>query len=68
MAKDRHIYGEIDNKPDLEEVFSEIREDVKKPVRRPELTGAVPASRLPDHADRGARLGAEVPATISMNP
>jgi hypothetical protein len=38
MAKGRHIYGEIDNKPDLEEVFSEIREDVKKAGSRPELT------------------------------
>jgi hypothetical protein len=38
MAKDRHIYGEVDNKTDLKEVFSEIREDVEKAGSRPELT------------------------------
>ena len=30
MAKDRHVYGEIDNQSDLKKVFSEIRGDVRK--------------------------------------
>jgi hypothetical protein len=38
MAKDRHIYGEVDNKTDLKEVFSKIREDVEKANSRSELT------------------------------
>jgi hypothetical protein len=38
MAKDRHIYGEVEDKTDLKEVFSEIREDVEKADSRPELT------------------------------
>lgn len=38
MAKDTHIYGEVDNKTDLKEVFSEIRDDVEKAGSRPELT------------------------------
>jgi hypothetical protein len=38
MAKDRHIYGEVEDKTDLKEVFSEIREDVEKADSRPALT------------------------------
>lgn len=38
MAKDRHIYGEVDNKTDLKKVFSEIRDDVEKAGSRPALT------------------------------
>lgn len=38
MAKDTHIYGEVDNKTDLREVFSKIREDVEKADSRAELT------------------------------
>jgi|SRR5919108_1806789 hypothetical protein len=38
MAKDTHIYGEVDNKTDLKEVFSKIREDVEKADSRAELT------------------------------
>jgi hypothetical protein len=38
MAKDRHIYGEVDNKTDLKEVFSKIREEVGKANSRSELT------------------------------
>ena len=38
MAKDRHIYGEVDNKADLEKVFSDIRRDVGKAKSRPALT------------------------------
>ncbi len=30
MAKDTHVYGEVDNKTDLKEVFTEIRKDVEK--------------------------------------
>jgi len=38
MAQDKHIYGEVDNKSDLKEVFSEIRDDVEKADSRDELT------------------------------
>ena len=38
MAKDRHIYGEVDNKTDLKNVFSEIRQDVESAKSRSELT------------------------------
>jgi len=38
MAKDKHIYGEADNKTDLKKVFSEIRDDVEKANSRPKLT------------------------------
>jgi hypothetical protein len=38
MAKDTHIYGEVDNKTDLREVFSKIREDVEKADSRAGLT------------------------------
>jgi hypothetical protein len=38
MAKDTHIYGEVDNKTDLKEVFSKIREDVERADSRAELT------------------------------
>ena len=38
MAKDTHIYGEVDNKTDLKEVFSKIREDVERADSRTELT------------------------------
>ena len=38
MAKDTHIYGEVDNKTDLKEVFSEIRQDVEKARSRSDLT------------------------------
>jgi hypothetical protein len=38
MAKDKHVYGEVDNKADLKKVFSAIRGDVKKADSRPELT------------------------------
>ena len=38
MAKDTHIYGEVDNKTDLKEVFSEIRKDVENAKSRSDLT------------------------------
>ena len=38
MAKDRQIYGEVDNKTDLKEVFSEIRQDVDNAASRAALT------------------------------
>jgi len=38
MAKDTHIYGEVDNKIDLKEVFTEIRKDVENAGSRPDLT------------------------------
>ncbi len=37
MAKEK-IYGEVDNKTDLKDVFSEIRNDVEKADSRSELT------------------------------
>ena len=38
MAKDTHVYGEVDNKTDLKKVFTEIRKDVEEVKSRPELT------------------------------
>ena len=38
MAKDTHIYGEVDNKTDLKHVFSEIRQDVENARSRSDLT------------------------------
>jgi hypothetical protein len=38
MAKTRHVYGEIDNKSDLERVFREIRGDVESARSRETLT------------------------------
>lgn len=38
MAKDTHIYGEVDNKTDLKKVFSEIRQDVENANTRSGLT------------------------------
>jgi hypothetical protein len=38
MSKDTHIYGEVDNKTDLKNVFSEIRQDVENARSRSDLT------------------------------
>ena len=38
MARDTHIYGEVDDKTDLKKVFSEIRQDVENAKSRSELT------------------------------
>ncbi|MCC6615852.1 MAG: hypothetical protein IT320_20450 [Anaerolineae bacterium] len=38
MAKDTHIYGEVDNKTDLKQVFQEIRSDVDGARSRSDLT------------------------------
>src|SRR5689334_19173132 len=38
MAKDTHVYGEVDNKTDLKEVFSQIRQDVEHAKSRSDLT------------------------------
>lgn len=38
MTKDRHIYGEVDNKTDLKNVFAEIRQDVEHAGSRADLT------------------------------
>jgi hypothetical protein len=38
MARDRHIYGEVNNKSDLHKVFTEIRHDVDGARSRPDLT------------------------------
>jgi hypothetical protein len=38
MAKDRRIYGEVENKTDLKEVFSEIRDDIEQAKSREGLT------------------------------
>jgi hypothetical protein len=38
MAQDRHVYGEVDNKTDLKEVFTEIRKDVESAGSRSDLT------------------------------
>lgn len=36
--EDRHIYGEVENKTDLSEIFTRIRADVKEATSRPDLT------------------------------
>ena len=38
MAEDRHIYGEIDNKTNLRDVFLQIRKDVENADSRAALT------------------------------
>jgi hypothetical protein len=38
MATGRQIYGEINNKTDMEKVFSAIRGDVEQANSRPDLT------------------------------
>jgi hypothetical protein len=38
MAEKREVYGEVDNKTDLEKIFREIREDVEQAESRAELT------------------------------
>ena len=38
MAKEEHVYGEVDNKTDLKEVYSEIRADVENTDSRERLT------------------------------
>lgn len=38
MAKDRHIYGEINSETDMQEVFLAIRKDVDKAESRAALT------------------------------
>ena len=38
MSEDRHIYGEIDNKTNLRDVFLQIRKDVDDAESRAELT------------------------------
>lgn len=38
MAQDRHVYGEVDNKTDLRELFRDIRKDVDDADSRSDLT------------------------------
>jgi hypothetical protein len=38
MAKDRHVYGEVQSKTDMKRVFSDIRRDVNAAGSRPALT------------------------------
>lgn len=38
MADDDNVYGEVDNKSDLSEIFTEIRHDVDQAGSRKELT------------------------------
>jgi hypothetical protein len=38
MAKDRQVYGEVENRTDLEEIFSAIRGDVEQARSREVLT------------------------------
>ena len=38
MAHDAHVYGEIDSRTDLKNVFLEIRHDVESAHSRPALT------------------------------
>jgi hypothetical protein len=39
MPKDRHIYGEVNSKTGMKQVFTEIRHDVEDARSRPALTG-----------------------------
>jgi hypothetical protein len=38
MTETRNIYGEVENKSDLERIFSQIRGDVERADTRPALT------------------------------
>src|SRR5919108_5253681 len=38
MAHDTHIYGEVNSKTGLKNIFMEIRQDVEKAKSRPDLT------------------------------
>ena len=38
QTEDRHIYGEVENKSDLDKIFSQIRGDVEKADARDALT------------------------------
>jgi hypothetical protein len=38
MAADRHIYGAVNNKTDLKQVFVDIRHDIQEADSRPALT------------------------------
>jgi len=38
MAEKRHVYGEVENKTDLKEVFTAIRGDVEEALSREALT------------------------------
>ena len=38
MAEDKHVYGEVDNKTDLRDVFKQIRKDVDGAKKRGDLT------------------------------
>ncbi len=38
MAQDTHVYGEVNNKTDMKDVFSKIRADVEEANSRSELT------------------------------
>jgi hypothetical protein len=38
MPKDRHIYGEVNSKTGMKQVFTEIRHDVEDASSRPALT------------------------------
>jgi hypothetical protein len=38
QTEDRHIYGEVENKSDLEKIFVQIRGEVDKAASRPALT------------------------------
>ena len=37
-TKERNIYGEVENKSDLDKIFSQIRGDIEKADSRPALT------------------------------
>ena len=38
MTRDRHIYGEVNNKTGMKRVFTDIRRDVENAKSRPALT------------------------------
>lgn len=38
MAHDTHVYGEVDSKTDLKDIFLDIRHDVEKAKSRGDLT------------------------------
>ena len=38
MARDRHIYGKINNETEMRQVFMDIRRDVENAKSRPALT------------------------------
>jgi hypothetical protein len=56
MAKDKHIYGEVDNKSDLKKVFPPSVAMYAKPIHDPN-SRSYTSVRLLNHSDGSTCLG-----------